>query len=231
MSVLIFFNRIKKIYRLGEVEIKAVDDVSFQIEKGEFIAIMGPSGSGKTTVLNILGCLSRATSGEYFFGNQNIDHLNDKELARLRNSKIGFVFQNFNLLPRFNARENVELPLIYAGVSKKERVRKSLKALEEVGLADRVGHLPGQLSGGEQQRVAIARALVNDSPIILADEPTGNLDSKSGKEIIKILDNINKKGSTVVMITHDQKIAAQAHRLITMHDGKICQEGKNNPCD
>jgi len=207
---------------LGEIEIKALDDVSFEIEAGEFVAIMGPSGSGKTTILSILGCLARPTSGEYLLGEQNVQSLNDKELAKLRNTKIGFVFQNFNLLSRFTALENVELPLIYAGVSKKERIARSLKSLEEVGLVDRTGHLPNQLSGGEQQRVAIARALVNDSPIILADEPTGNLDSNSGKEIMRLLDKINKKGNSIIMITHDQGIATHAYRRITLKDGKIC---------
>lgn len=207
---------------MGEIEIKALDDVSFEIEAGEFVAIMGPSGSGKTTILSILGCLARPTSGEYLLGEQNVQSLNDKELAKLRNTKIGFVFQNFNLLSRFTALENVELPLIYAGVSKKERIARSLKSLEEVGLVDRTGHLPNQLSGGEQQRVAIARALVNDSPIILADEPTGNLDSNSGKEIMRLLDKINKKGNSIIMITHDQGIATHAYRRITLKDGKIC---------
>jgi len=220
--MLITFNRIQKVYSLGEIEIKALDDVSFEIEAGEFVAIMGPSGSGKTTILSILGCLARPTSGEYLLGEQNVQSLNDKELAKLRNTKIGFVFQNFNLLSRFTALENVELPLIYAGVSKKERIARSLKSLEEVGLVDRTGHLPNQLSGGEQQRVAIARALVNDSPIILADEPTGNLDSNSGKEIMRLLDKINKKGNSIIMITHDQGIATHAYRRITLKDGKIC---------
>ena len=225
--MLITFNRIKKIYYLGEIEIKALDDVSFQIDEGEFVAIMGPSGSGKTTILNILGLLSRPTSGNYFLDNQNTENLDDQGLAKLRNSKIGFVFQNFNLLPRFTAQENVELPLIYAGVDRKERVVRSLKVLEEVGLVDRSSHLSNQLSGGEQQRVAIARALVNDSPIILADESTGNLDSKTGGEIMKLLDNINKKGNTIIMITHDPGIAAYAHRLITLKDGKIHPEEKS----
>jgi len=219
--VLISFDRIKKVYRLGEVDINALDDVSFKIDKGEFVAIMGPSGSGKTTILNILGCLARPTSGEYLLDKQNIEYINDKELARLRNSKIGFVFQNFNLLSRFSARENVELPLVYAGVDNKERTERSIDALKEVGLGDRTKHLPSQLSGGEQQRVAIARALVNNSPIILADEPTGNLDSKSGREVMKILHNINNKGNTIIMITHDPGIADQSRRLITIQDGKL----------
>lgn len=219
--MLISFDRIKKVYRLGEVDINALDDVSFKIDKGEFVAIMGPSGSGKTTILNILGCLARPTSGEYLLDKQNIEYINDKELARLRNSKIGFVFQNFNLLSRFSARENVELPLVYAGVDNKERTERSIDALKEVGLGDRTKHLPSQLSGGEQQRVAIARALVNNSPIILADEPTGNLDSKSGREVMKILHNINNKGNTIIMITHDPGIADQSRRLITIQDGKL----------
>ena len=222
--MLIQLNNVKKIYRLGEIEIKALDGISFQIAHGEFVAIMGPSGSGKTTILSILGCLARPTSGEYFLGKQNVEDLNDKELARLRNKKIGFVFQNFNLLSRFTALENVELPLIYAGVGKKERAAISLRVLEEVGLADRVGHLPDQLSGGEQQRVAIARALVNNSPVVLADEPTGNLDSRSGREIMKLLGKINKKGNSVIMITHDQEIAGHSSRLIALKDGKILED-------
>ena len=206
---------------MSEIEIKALDDASFQIEEGEFVAIMGPSGSGKTTILNILGCLARPSSGEYLLDNKNTEQMNDRELARLRNSKIGFVFQNFNLLPRFSALENVELPLVYANVGKKARESLSLKALGEVGLSDRTGHLPSQLSGGEQQRVAIARALVNNPPLILADEPTGNLDSNSGREIMKLLHNINYQGNTIIMITHDQGIADQARRLIALKDGKI----------
>lgn len=209
---------------MGEIEIMALDGISFQIAEGEFVAIMGSSGSGKTTILNILGCLARPTSGEYFLDGQNVEELNDKDLARLRNKKIGFVFQNFNLLSRFTALENVELPLIYAGVGKKERAALSVKVLEEVGLADRVGHLPDQLSGGEQQRVAIARALVNNSPVVLADEPTGNLDSRSGKEIMKLLDEINRKGNSVIMITHDREIARYSSRLIALKDGKILED-------
>ncbi|MDY6853160.1 MAG: ABC transporter ATP-binding protein [Thermodesulfobacteriota bacterium] len=222
--MLIRLNNVKKIYRLGEIEIMALDGISFQIAEGEFVAIMGSSGSGKTTILNILGCLARPTSGEYFLDGQNVEELNDKDLARLRNKKIGFVFQNFNLLSRFTALENVELPLIYAGVGKKERAALSVKVLEEVGLADRVGHLPDQLSGGEQQRVAIARALVNNSPVVLADEPTGNLDSRSGKEIMKLLDEINRKGNSVIMITHDREIARYSSRLIALKDGKILED-------
>jgi putative ABC transport system ATP-binding protein len=224
--MLIKFDGIKKTFYMGGTEIKALDEISLEIQEGEFVAIMGPSGSGKTTFLGILGLLSRQTAGNYFLDNQNTQNLSDEGLAKLRNSKIGFVFQNFNLLPRFTAQENVELPLIYAGLNRKERAVRSLKLLEEVGLVDRGNHSPNQLSGGEQQRVAIARALVNESPILLADELTGNLDSKTGAEIMKLLVDINGKGTTIVMITHDAGIAGYAHRLITLKDGRIHSEEK-----
>ena len=219
--MLIKLDAIKKIYHLGEIEIKALDGVSFEIEEGDFVSIMGHSGSGKTTLLDILGCLARPTSGGYFLDGENVENLNDKQLAKLRNSKMGFVFQNFNLLACFTAVENVELPLVYGGVSRRERRERSLKALGEVGLANRVEHRPNELSGGEQQRVAIARALVNNPAIILADEPTGNLDSRSGSEIVELLIKLNRRGNTIIFVTHNQDIARCAPRLITMRDGKI----------
>ncbi len=222
--MLIRLEWLRKVYHLGEIEINALNGISLEISEGEFVCLMGPSGSGKTTLLNILGCLARATSGDYVLDGVDVKNLSDTELARLRNKKMGFVFQTFNLLARASALENVEFPLIYAGVSRRERKERSLNALEEVGLADRVGHQPNELSGGGQQRVAIARALVNNPAIILADEPTGNLDTRTGKEIVKLLVRLNEKGNTIIMVTHNQEIAHYASRLITLRDGQIYQD-------
>ncbi len=212
---------ITKVYRMGEVDITVLDNLSLRIERGELIAIMGPSGSGKSTLMNILGCLDRPTSGTYRFEDREIAALTDDELAAIRNNKIGFVFQTFNLLPRFSALKNVEVPLIYSNVPGRERRARAIPLLEKVGLKERMEHRPTELSGGQQQRVAIARALVNDPPVLLADEPTGNLDSRSGEEILNLLTGLNSQGVTVVIVTHDPNVAARCRRIITVKDGRI----------
>ncbi|HDQ72913.1 MAG TPA: ABC transporter ATP-binding protein [Chloroflexi bacterium] len=213
---------ITKVYQMGEVEVRALRGVSLAIDEGEIIAVMGPSGSGKSTMMNIIGCLDQSTSGAYLIEGKDVSRLGDDQLAQIRNRKIGFVFQTFNLLARTSALENVMLPLIYAGVGIAERKKRAQEALSSVGLAERVTHSPNELSGGQQQRVAIARALVNNPAIILADEPTGNLDSKSGVEVMAILQWLNKnKGITVVLVTHDPVIAQHAQRIVHIHDGRI----------
>jgi len=210
-----------KIYEMGEDKVYALDDLSLVIHQGEFTSIVGPSGSGKSTLMNIIGCLDTPTSGEYFLAGEEVSKLSDNRLSEIRNEKIGFVFQKFNLLPKLSALENVELPLVYLGVSAKERKRRAEEALNSVGLLSRMKHMPTQMSGGQQQRVAIARALVTDPQIILADEPTGNLDSKTGEEVLKILQELNKKGRTVILITHDSHVAKSANRTVEIMDGKI----------
>lgn len=225
MAMLVLTDVIKR-YKMGEQYVNALNGVSLQIERGEYIAIMGPSGSGKSTMMNILGFLDVPDKGEYIFDGQKITGMSEKELAFVRNRRVGFIFQTFNLLPRETALENVELPMIYSGISKTKRFEIAKKLLNMVGLGERINHRPNELSGGERQRVAIARALVNNPDIILADEPTGNLDTKTGNEIMSILDNLNKQGKTVVLVTHDPEIAEHSDRIIHIRDGKIIGEEK-----
>lgn len=212
---------ISKTYQMGEDTVKALDNLSLQVTKGEFIAIIGPSGSGKSTLMNIIGILDRASSGEYYLNKMNLMRISDKKISKIRNKKIGFIFQQFNLMPRLTAFENVELPLIYRGTSKPTRKKIVLKSLERVGLLEKQKHLPAQLSGGQQQRVAIARAMAGNPEIILADEPTGALDSKTGEEVMRLLKEIHREGNTLIMITHDKTIAEQAERIIEIKDGKL----------
>ena len=216
-----------KIYPMGESEIRALDRVSVDIDKGEFVAVMGPSGSGKSTFMNVLGCLDRPTSGQYALGGKRVSELAGDELAAVRNRSIGFVFQQFNLLPRTPAIENVELPLVYAGIERKLRLEKSKAMLERVGLGERAHHHPGQLSGGQQQRVAIARALVTEPLLILADEPTGALDSRTSLEIMELLQELNRQGMTVVLVTHEPEIARFARRILGFRDGRVVQDDRN----
>ena len=225
---MIDLKNIYKIYKMGENEVYALNDVTLHIDEKEFVSIIGPSGSGKSTLMNMLGCLDVPTKGTYTLDGYDVGSKTDDELAMIRNEKIGFVFQGFNLLPKLSALENVELPLIYQGVSAKERKERAVKALESVGLGERVDHKPTELSGGQQQRVAIARALVTNPPIILGDEPTGNLDSKSGKEVMEIFKELHKKGNTIILITHDADVAAQAERVVRIQDGKLYEEQKGS---
>ncbi len=224
---MITMNHIKKTYQMGEEEIHALDDISFDVKTGEFVSIVGPSGSGKSTLMNILGLLDVPDSGEYFLEDINILDLSDSELAEIRNKKIGFIFQGFNLLNKLNAIENVEVPLMYQGISGKKSKEKAKFYLEKVGLKGREKHLPSQLSGGQQQRVAIARALICNPDIILADEPTGALDSKTGQEIMDMLKDLNEAGQTIILITHDLNLATQAKRVVRIADGKLYEEGEN----
>lgn len=221
MENLITISNIYKIYNLGDNEIHALDGISLKIGKGEFVAIEGPSGSGKSTLMNIIGCLDTPTSGEYYLDGEAVADLNEKKLTRIRNRQIGFIFQNFNLISGQDALENVELPLVYRGIPRGERKQLACEALDKVGLSGRTRHMPAQMSGGQQQRVAIARAIAAKPPIILADEPTGNLDSKSGAAVMEILHSLHAGGRTVVLITHDEKIALTADRTVKIQDGKI----------
>ena len=223
---LISLKKIHKIYNVGGEEVRALDGVNLDIQENEYLAIMGPSGSGKSTLMNMIGCLDTPTSGLYEFEGEMVQIMDDSQLASIRNRKIGFVFQTFNLLPKATAAHNVEIPLIYANIRKDERLAMALEALDSVGLSDRSHHRPNELSGGQRQRVAIARALVNNPSIILADEPTGNLDSKSGHEIMGILDGLHRKGNTIILVTHEDDIAQHAHRIIRLFDGKIIEDQK-----
>ena len=226
MNVLISAKNLTKKYGEAPSETVALENVSVEIKNGEFTAIIGPSGSGKSTLMHILGCLDKPTEGEYFFRGREVSKLSDNSLAEIRNKQIGFVFQFFNLLPRTSVLKNTELPLIYAGVNKEERYSKALKILSSLGLSGRINSTPGQLSGGEQQRVAIARALVNNPSVIFADEPTGNVDTKTTKEIMKIFQSLNKHGNTIIVITHDLEVASYASRIITIRDGRVESDKK-----
>jgi len=219
--MLIDIRKLNKTYIMGSEKVEALKDVSLLIEKNEYVALMGPSGSGKSTLMNLVGCLDSPTSGEYWLNGTEVSTMNDGELAEVRNRQIGFVFQTFNLLPRLSALENVALPLVYAGVSRGDRLEKASIVLNSVGLGDRITHKPNELSGGQRQRVAVARALVNEPAIILADEPTGNLDSKTSFEIMKLLEQIHKAGNTIIVVTHENDIAMHAHRIVRMRDGLI----------
>jgi putative ABC transport system ATP-binding protein len=221
MSAIIRLTNITKFYQVGEEKVHALDGVSLTIEKNEYVAIMGPSGSGKSTMMNIIGCLDSPTSGLYELNNTNVSEMNDNELAKVRNKEIGFVFQTFNLLARSNVLHNVELPLIYGGIGSTERRKLAQAAIDRVGLTDRIHHKPNELSGGQRQRVAVARALVTQPSILLADEPTGNLDTKTGEEIMLLFDTLHKEGNTIILVTHEEDIAAHAHRRIRLRDGKV----------
>ncbi|MBN1350172.1 ABC transporter ATP-binding protein [candidate division KSB1 bacterium] len=223
---MIDLENIVKIYEIGTQKVNALNDISLAIEENEYLAIMGPSGSGKSTLMNVLGCLDTPTSGTYKFNDQFVNQMNDDQLAEIRNREIGFVFQTFNLLPRANALHNVELPLIYNGTPANERKKRAENALERVGLEDRMYHRPSELSGGQRQRVAIARALVNSPSMILADEPTGNLDSKTGDEIMLIFKELHRSGNTIIVVTHEEYIAEQARRIVRLRDGKIEKDEK-----
>ena len=218
---IIRLEEIYKIYRVGNQEVRALDGVSLSVFKNEYVAIMGPSGSGKSTLMNILGCLDSPGSGHYILNGVDVSEMEDGELADVRNREIGFVFQSFNLLPRYNAIENVALPMVYAGVPAKERMERAAAALESVALSERMDHKPNELSGGQKQRVALARALINNPSIILADEPTGNLDTHTSNEIMRLFDEIHSRGNTVIVVTHEEDIAAYAHRIIRLRDGKV----------
>jgi putative ABC transport system ATP-binding protein len=224
---LIEIQSIKRYYQMGSETVKALDSVDLQIFKNEYVAIMGHSGSGKTTMMNILGCLDTPTSGKYILNNHDVSSLNDNSQAEIRNKEIGFVFQTFNLLPRLSSLENVMLPLVYAGIGKQERKEKAEAVMIKVGLKDRMNHKPNELSGGQRQRVAVARALVNDPSIILADEPTGNLDSKVSVEIMGLFEKIHELGNTIILVTHEEDIARHAHRIIKLKDGKIESDSIN----
>jgi putative ABC transport system ATP-binding protein len=224
--MLIEVNKLKKIYQLGDIEVPAVRGIDMSIEANEYLAIMGPSGSGKSTLMNIIGCLDVPTEGSYILDNKDVSKMNDDELAEIRNRKIGFVFQTFNLLPRADALHNVELPLIYSGLPRTKRKEMAEAALNKVGLSDRMHHKPNELSGGQRQRVAIARALVNNPAIILADEPTGNLDSNTGEEIMEIFEQLHEGGNTIILITHEEYIANHSNRIVRLLDGLIQSDDK-----
>jgi putative ABC transport system ATP-binding protein len=225
--MLIDIRDITKAYQMGEEKVQALAGVSLGVERGEYLAIMGPSGSGKSTLMNLIGCLDTPTSGSYVLNGKEVARMSDDELAAIRNQEIGFVFQTFNLLPRTSATQQVELPLVYGGFSKKDRRERAIRALKAVGLGDRMNHTPNEMSGGQRQRVAVARALINDPSILLADEPTGNLDSQTGAEIMALFDELNAKGNTIVVVTHEEDIAAHARRIVRLKDGKVRDDRPN----
>jgi putative ABC transport system ATP-binding protein len=229
MSALIRISGLTKSYTIGDETVNALNGVDLEILKNQYVALMGPSGSGKSTLMNILGCLDRPTSGEYYLNGPNVATLSDNDLAEIRNKEIGFVFQTFNLLPKYTALENVALPLVYAGWTEEKRIIRAKEVLDQVGLSNRMLHKPNELSGGQRQRVAVARALVNKPSIILADEPTGNLDTKTSHEIMNLFQEIHDLGNTVILVTHEEDIAAHAHRVIRMRDGKVESEKMNSP--
>jgi putative ABC transport system ATP-binding protein len=220
-DTIIHLDNVVKNYMIGTIVVRALQSISLEIKRNEYVAIMGPSGSGKSTLMNLLGCLDTATSGTYILNGTDVSKMQDNELAEIRNSEIGFVFQTFNLLPRYTALENVMLPLIYAGQNKAQRTERALKVIEDVALSDRSHHKPNELSGGQRQRVAVARAMVNNPSIILADEPTGNLDSKTSIDIMNLFDEIHRRGNTMIVVTHEEEIARHAHRIIRLKDGFI----------
>jgi putative ABC transport system ATP-binding protein len=225
MTPLIEFRNLYKIYRMGDYIVRAIDGISLKINKGEFVAIVGQSGSGKSTCMNIIGCLDVPTAGEYLLNGQNVGKMNDNALAEIRNKMIGFIFQQYNLLPKLSVQENVEVSMLYAGLSRKTRTERALEVLERVGLSDKRVNRPNQLSGGQQQRVSIARALVGRPSVILADEPTGALDSKTGREVIGLMQELHREGNTIVLITHDVSIAAEAQRIVRLADGRVIFDG------
>jgi putative ABC transport system ATP-binding protein len=225
--MLIDIRDITKVYDMGEERVRALDGVTLGVERGEYVAIMGPSGSGKSTLMNLIGCLDTPTSGSYVLNGREVAQMTDDELAQIRNQEIGFVFQTFNLLPRTTALHQVELPLVYTGIGRKDRRERAVRALEAVGLGDRMGHHPNEMSGGQRQRVAVARALINDPSILLADEPTGNLDSQTGAEIMALFDELNSRGNTIILVTHEEDIAAHARRIVRLRDGKVREDGPN----